>query len=113
MGEHLALLFDGHAPRLAEIAPHLPADLDGFFERALKVDPALRFQTADELARAVVALAKGSWRPPPPSAEARGEPERAPLHALAPTVPNEAMGCRAAETRSAPLGAHCATTPSC
>lgn len=97
VGEHLMVLFEGKAPLIAEIAPHLPADLDGFFERALKVDPAPRFQTADELARAFVAISKVSWRPPPPLAEARGEPEGAPLHAVAPTVPNEAMGWRAAE----------------
>ncbi|WP_437943060.1 hypothetical protein WMF27_26080 [Sorangium sp. So ce281] len=57
-------------------------------------------RTAGELARAFVALAKASGRPPPPLTEARGEPEGAPLHAVTPTVPNEAMGWRAAEPPS-------------
>ncbi|WP_437565157.1 serine/threonine-protein kinase [Sorangium sp. So ce542] len=86
LGEHLMLLSMGRVPRISEVAPGLPVELDGFFERALERDPALRFQTVEELARTFAALAKGSWRPPPPVAEARGEPMRAPLDADVPTA---------------------------
>ncbi|XXX71921.1 serine/threonine-protein kinase [Sorangium sp. So ce134] len=86
VGEHLMLLSVGRVPRISEVAPGLPVELDGFFERALARDPALRFQTAEELARTFVAIDKGSWRPPPPLAEARGEPMGAPLDVDVPTA---------------------------
>ena len=39
------------APRLSQLRPELPAELDAILERALAKDPAARFQRAGELAR--------------------------------------------------------------
>ncbi|WP_437669116.1 serine/threonine-protein kinase [Sorangium sp. So ce131] len=64
VGEQMTLLSGGRVPRISQIAPGLPVELDGFFERAFQIDPALRFQTAEALARAFLATAKVAWRPP-------------------------------------------------
>lgn len=46
-------------PRLAEVAPDLPAELDTVLQRAMAKDPADRFGTAGEFGRAAVAAAAG------------------------------------------------------
>jgi serine/threonine-protein kinase len=79
-----AVLTDPVKP-IEQVAPQL-ASWAGFFQRALAKNPAERFQTADEMARAVIATARGApaaatltappseWRavsisqPPPPIA---------------------------------------------
>jgi len=43
-------------PRASKIAPDLPAEVDAFLDRALQRDPAKRFQSAGEMARALAAL---------------------------------------------------------
>jgi serine/threonine-protein kinase len=56
------------------VAPHL-ANWAPFFQRALMKEPARRFQTADEMAQALLAAARGqSLRPPPPPTLQGGGP---------------------------------------
>jgi len=45
-------------PLPSEVAPDLPRELDAFFERALARDPAKRFQSAREMAAALVDVVK-------------------------------------------------------
>lgn len=47
----------GERPRLAEVAPGLPADLAAIIERCLEIDPDRRFQRATELAMRLGSLA--------------------------------------------------------
>jgi serine/threonine-protein kinase len=47
------------------LAPGLTPELDAFFARALRLDPAARFGGAEELARAFADAARTSWHPPP------------------------------------------------
>jgi serine/threonine-protein kinase len=60
---------------LSQTAPHL-GNWSPFFQRALDKDPAQRFQSADEMAQAVLAAARGgaSLRPPPPTLQAGAQP---------------------------------------
>ncbi|MFT3775426.1 MAG: protein kinase [Minicystis sp.] len=51
---------------IAQVAPPL-AHWAPFFQRALAKDPAQRFQNAEEMAQAVLAAARNTVRPPPPS----------------------------------------------
>jgi eukaryotic-like serine/threonine-protein kinase len=44
------------APRASQIVPDLPPEVDAFFERALQRDPAARFQSARDMARALAAV---------------------------------------------------------
>ncbi|MGE3287372.1 MAG: protein kinase [Pseudonocardia sp.] len=46
-------------PRLTEVAPELPPELDAVVQRAMAKDPADRFPTAGEFGRAAVAAATG------------------------------------------------------
>jgi serine/threonine-protein kinase len=55
---------------LSQTAPHL-GNWASFFLRALDKDPGQRFQSADEMAQAVLSAARGtSLRPPPPTLQA-------------------------------------------
>jgi serine/threonine-protein kinase len=58
-----AVLTDEVQP-IERVAPHLAAWAP-FFRRALAKDPAQRFQTADEMARALVDTARGTAQPAP------------------------------------------------
>jgi serine/threonine-protein kinase len=55
-----ALALEIHAGQLPSVCardPSLPASLDGWFERAFQRDPAARFQSASEMASALLAIA--------------------------------------------------------
>jgi serine/threonine-protein kinase len=58
-----AVLTDEVQP-IEQVAPHL-ATWAPFFRRALAKDPAQRFQTADEMSRALVESARGGAQPAP------------------------------------------------
>jgi hypothetical protein len=53
------------APRLATVLPQLSSPLAGVVERCLEKDPAVRFQTGEELAAALDALRGRDVRAPP------------------------------------------------
>jgi len=53
------------APRLATVRPQLSSQLSGVVERCLEKDPAVRFQTGEELAAALDALRGREVRAPP------------------------------------------------
>jgi len=58
---------------IEQVAPHL-ASWSGFFQRALAKDPALRFQTSDEMAAALLATARRPSLRPPPTLSAHAAP---------------------------------------
>jgi serine/threonine-protein kinase len=51
---------EGNYRPVSEIEPGLPQALDAFFERIIKVDPSLRFQSVDELAAAFGRIVRAS-----------------------------------------------------
>jgi serine/threonine-protein kinase len=57
LADVLLKVCSGPIPRLSARAPHLPEALDDFFARALRRDPAERYQSAIEMAEAFAALA--------------------------------------------------------
>ena len=67
------------APRATSIAPDLPPEIDGFFETALRRDPAQRYQSARELAKAFADISPASFpslnlpTPPPEMVRAVAE----------------------------------------
>jgi eukaryotic-like serine/threonine-protein kinase len=68
----VALLTHQPYPRATEIAPDLPHEVDEFFTKALARDPAHRFQTAKELAKAfgtMAPMSMPSLQLPKPAAE--------------------------------------------
>lgn len=64
-------------PLPSRYLPELPGPIDKFFERALARDPARRFQTAGEMARAFGAVAAGisgsRWPAPPQAVTTSGD----------------------------------------
>jgi eukaryotic-like serine/threonine-protein kinase len=66
-------------PRATSIAPDLPPEIDGFFETALRRDPAQRYQSARELAKAFADISPASFpslnmpTPPPEMVRAVAE----------------------------------------
>lgn len=67
MGNVLKKVFIEAPPRVADIAPDLPAELDDFFQRALAKKRHERFQHIDEMVLAFVAVAAPDQSIPPPS----------------------------------------------
>src|SRR6185437_6125531 len=64
---------------IEQVAPQL-ASWGAFFQRALAKDPAWRFQTADEMAAALLATARAPSMHPPPTlpTQQEGPPDRGP-----------------------------------
>lgn len=60
--ETMLRLSRGERPRLAEVAPGLPADLAALIERCLEVDPNRRFQRASEVASRLASIVPGATR---------------------------------------------------
>jgi non-specific serine/threonine protein kinase len=56
LGELIINICRKPAPRLDEIAPWVPTPIARLVERALAIDPARRFQSADEMREAILAL---------------------------------------------------------
>jgi serine/threonine-protein kinase len=74
------------------IAPHLAA-WTPFFQRALAKEPAQRFQTADEMAAAMLAAARGNSMRPPPTLQGQAPPpaQGVPSHSGLMTAPMAAV----------------------
>ena len=90
---------------IEQVAPHL-ASWSGFFQRALAKEPDQRFQTADEMASALLATARGPSLRPPPTLQGPG-PARAP--GTTPVEPSSQPASPGAAARPPP--ANLLTTP--
>jgi serine/threonine protein kinase len=77
MGSVLKKVFLEGPPRIAELAPDLPRELDGFFERALAKRRSERFQSIGQMVEAFMAIATPDEVVPPSlTAPASDEPPR-------------------------------------
>jgi serine/threonine-protein kinase len=86
IGDVIVKICTEHPPSVRTYDPTLPPALDGFFERALSVDPNDRFQSARALAEELTAIARSAgvdvpslsgrsvvqWRPPSEAPERGG-----------------------------------------
>lgn len=66
LGNLLVQIVSTPAPKLTDIAPQLPAELDGWWRRALARDPADRFQCADDWLDALRPALLGATTAPSP-----------------------------------------------
>jgi serine/threonine-protein kinase len=57
VGELIVAICTAPVPAPSQLVPHLPPAVDGFFDRALARDPALRFQSARAMAAAFAVIA--------------------------------------------------------
>jgi serine/threonine-protein kinase len=94
VGDTLYKICSEEAPRPSSLARELDAEIDRFFERAFQKDPDRRFQTAEELATALIRIAPRLAIPPPePSSHAEARPSsggaRESAKALHPEPPSE------------------------
>ena len=65
VGPVLAQILTDPIPSATDVAPDLPPALDGFFARGLARDPALRFQSAQEMAHDFARLVAHAGHPEP------------------------------------------------
>ncbi|NUQ79095.1 MAG: serine/threonine protein kinase, partial [Polyangiaceae bacterium] len=75
LGAVLADVVSAPIPKIAEVAPDLPPELDTFFERAFSRDRTKRFGSAREMAEAFEAVVRGPSVPAPaPASAGTGSP---------------------------------------
>ncbi|WP_437594308.1 protein kinase domain-containing protein [Sorangium sp. So ce1000] len=97
IGEVFVAICTEDVPLASSVVPQLGPDVDGFFARALARDPALRFQSASELAEAfgaAVSAAGSETRSLQRSAPAEGVSPPLAVHGGAPAAISDAIGAR-------------------
>ncbi len=99
------------APRIREVAPHLPSAFDDILRRALAKDPSERFPAAEDFRAAVAPFLERRRNearqsdPPPPASEEQGVVDVGPTLVEAAEFADEGTDALDAETQEMPEGA--------